>query len=478
MKKFAVFVLLTSLLIFPGTVSAYTTNMDASLVIGQQNFTSGIANQGGSAGANTLSTTLGTLVVNGKLLISDFGNHRVLIYNSIPSANNSPADIVIGQANFSSNSFNQGGSAGPNTLRNPNFLATDGQKLAVVDDGNNRVLIFNSIPIVNNASADVVVGQSNFTGVSPGTNSSSFFAPRGIAIFGNKLLVADETNNRILIWNTIPSTNGVAADVILTKGSASSNLNQPYQISVDGNGRLVEADRGNNRVLIWNSIPTVSDTLADVVVGQPDFSTTSTTPISSTKTNGPRGVIIDHDRLFIADRNNNRILVYNSVPVSNGASADIVIGQPNFAVGSANGGGSISSNVMSGPFAVNVYNNQLFVSEISNNRLLIFNNIVRGPGLSLAGSPTRQYDNIFRQFGTAVSDPLYVIHSVEYSVNGGSFSSAVPTDGTFDSVREDFHLDFNPTLNQPRDIHGDLIDGYTLRLRSFNSNVDVTDHLF
>jgi hypothetical protein len=54
---------------------------------------------------------------------------------------------------------------------------TDGNKLFVADILNQRVLIFNSIPTSNGASADVVVGQPNFTSNSSGTtaNTLNFF---------------------------------------------------------------------------------------------------------------------------------------------------------------------------------------------------------------------------------------------------------------------------------------------------------------
>ena len=42
----------------------------------------------------------GVWVQNGKLFVADTGNNRVMIWNSIPSKNNQPADLVLGQPNF------------------------------------------------------------------------------------------------------------------------------------------------------------------------------------------------------------------------------------------------------------------------------------------------------------------------------------------------------------------------------------------
>src|SRR3989304_7771817 len=120
--KFAFFLLLliSLSLSFPASsVLAYYTNMNASLVVGQQNFTSGSANQGGSAAANTLQSPVSAVVTGSKLIMSESANNRVLIFNSIPTTNNASADVVIGQPDFTSNSTNQGGSAAANTLNSP-----------------------------------------------------------------------------------------------------------------------------------------------------------------------------------------------------------------------------------------------------------------------------------------------------------------------------------------------------------------------
>ena len=48
-------------------------------------------------------------------------------------------------------------------LRNPTAVASDGVRLVVADTDSNRVLIWNTIPTQNNQPADVVVGQPDFT---------------------------------------------------------------------------------------------------------------------------------------------------------------------------------------------------------------------------------------------------------------------------------------------------------------------------
>ena len=80
------------------------------------------------------------------------------------------ADVVLGQPDLNKPDHKElNGNPAPivapsqNALRVPTGVATDGQRLVVADTDNNRVLIWNSIPTSNNQPADVVVGQSGFT---------------------------------------------------------------------------------------------------------------------------------------------------------------------------------------------------------------------------------------------------------------------------------------------------------------------------
>ena len=41
-----------------------------------------------------------TVTPNGKLVVTDSENHRVLIWNALPTANGQPADLVLGQADM------------------------------------------------------------------------------------------------------------------------------------------------------------------------------------------------------------------------------------------------------------------------------------------------------------------------------------------------------------------------------------------
>ncbi len=91
--------------------------------------------------ADDLAGVAGIFVVNGKLLVADSGHSRVLIWNSIPTASGTPADLVLGQADFTHCLRNGGGGLSASTLDKPVDVWTDGTRVAVVDMINQRVHI-------------------------------------------------------------------------------------------------------------------------------------------------------------------------------------------------------------------------------------------------------------------------------------------------------------------------------------------------
>jgi uncharacterized protein (TIGR03437 family) len=385
----------------------FLTGQAARAVIGQKYFTT----EDNNSSAAVLGGVSGLALWNGKLFVVDSNrvsaapiNHRVLIYNNILSQIPTPtaeikrvnsarcpvcgftADVELGQSDFSI----PDDGADPHTtqegLYTPTAVATDGTHLVVADTDNNRVLIWNTIPTSNNAPADLVLGQKDFTsytansgsGDSRVPNASSLRGPQGVWIQDGKLFVADNQNHRVLIWNTFPTANYQAADLVLgqpnlttatesdltkqeSAPTATSLLN-PVSVTSDG-VRLYVTDLGHNRVLIWNTIPTTNTAPADIAVGQPDLvsatsnnsykllsydSTTGVTKLekilcdsNGTDTNGdltfpslcgrtlsfPRYALSDGKRLFIADGGNDRVLVFNTIPTASGAKADAVLGQ-------------------------------------------------------------------------------------------------------------------------------------------------------
>ena len=197
-------------------------------------------------------------------------------------------NIVLGQPDFAfaSNLPNRT----QNGMNLPIAVASDGVHVAVADTANNRILIWNEIPTSNQQNADLVLGQPDFVTFnlpSPVT-ASNFRAPQGVWFSNGKFIVADTQNNRVLIWNTVPTKNNQPADLVLgspnfttvvnpdqttnTVTAAANTMLSPVSVTSDG-VHLFVADLGFSRVLIWHNVPTINDQPADIELGQQDMFT-------------------------------------------------------------------------------------------------------------------------------------------------------------------------------------------------------------
>jgi hypothetical protein len=504
-KVTLLFVVGIVLLFFPHPTFAYYTNMPASVVVGQSSFSGSSANQSGSTAANTLSGAYGVYSNGSNFIVGDPGNHRVLIFNSIPTSNNASANVVIGQTNFSNNTANQGGSTDANTLSTPRGMCSNGQKLIVVDNANNRVLVYNQIPTTNNASADVVIGQANFSGNSENQagsiGSNTLKAPRGAFCFGNKLLISDTNNNRILIFNQIPTSHNASADLVLGQpdfttgtsdfGGISVNgakvLEQPGGVWTDGT-RLLVADQGNNRILVFNSFPTENFAEADYVIGQVDKTSSAINQGGSANGNtlrGVRSVFSDGKRIFASDFSNHRILVFNSFPSQHNAGADLVLGQQDFVSVTANQGGGASATTLNGPSNDSLYiiGDKLLVTEFNNSRALIYENITSTPVFALS-SPESQPEGKVRLRGavTLGERGTYALQRIQANVNGEGFSNVTyKSGGTSDGAGitvYDFYHDFSPWAGVSSKDQYDSSKGYTVIVKAVSFNNDEQQRFF
>ncbi|ADO69215.1 hypothetical protein [Stigmatella aurantiaca] len=368
---------------------AFTSFQNASRVIGQNDFTSNSANQGGAAGPSTLNGPWGNpSFVGGKLYVSDLDSNRILGFNGLPTQNGAPANFVLGQPGFTSTTA----SAGRGGLSSMEGTSSEGTHLAVADKGNNRVLLYNTLPTDSNARPDLVIGQPDFDTTPLQCGASSLGLPEDVFIGHGKLLVADSANNRILIWNTLPTTNGQPADRVLGQASfttcagndvdgdgvrdltaTASTLLSPAGLWTDGT-RLLVADTGNNRVLIWNQFPTTNGQPADGVLGQTDF-TTRTSGVAANKLSAPYIVNSTGQQIFVAEYQNNRVLLWNQFPSAQGAPADAVLGQPDFTSNrrfDPPNGTLPSARSLYQPSGILLAAPYLVVSDYGNNRLLLF----------------------------------------------------------------------------------------------------------
>lgn len=124
-------------------------------------------------------------------------------------------------------------------------------------------------------------------------------------------------------------TTGQNADLVLgAKGfndsGGASLYNHPTGLATDGKSLLV-ADRWNNRILIWKTAPS-ANTPPDLVLGQSNFTTNNSGP-GLHQLNWPGSVAITPDgrKIAVADTNNDRVLIWNEFPDRNGAPANVTI---------------------------------------------------------------------------------------------------------------------------------------------------------
>ncbi|MBE9207105.1 hypothetical protein IQ244_11340 [Nostoc sp. LEGE 06077] len=248
------------------------SNVPADLVLGQDNFIDNEPNHGTQqATANTMHWPYGVFYHQGKLFVADTGNRRLLIWQQFPTENGQPADIVLGQPDMISRNENGGASPTAASMRWCHDIAIWHDNLVVTDAGNHRVMIWQGIPTENNAPCAVVLGQKSFDFVEMNQgvylpSASSLSMPYGVATTEEWLLVADTANSRLLGWKqpeSILELQGAIASAIIgqhTFQSKSENrnyglptrdsVNWPYGVKICGKTAVI-ADSGNNRVLLW-----------------------------------------------------------------------------------------------------------------------------------------------------------------------------------------------------------------------------------
>jgi len=318
--------------------------------------------------------------------------YRVMIWSAFPTSHGASASAVLGQANLTTCASQ---TASASSLNVPTKIFGFGTKLAVADFSNNRILIWNTLPTLNNTPADLVLGQTSFTGATATAGTQfGLSGPAGVWMDGSSLMVADKNNRSLRLWKQFPTANGQTYDSVnvwlctstdswcqsgaVPSVSSAASVGATSAIMV-GN-KLVAADAARHRVLVWNTFPTASNTAADVVIGQSNFTVSNPNgnnlefPTSSSLWN-PNKLATDGTRLFVVDNKNNRVLVWNTLPTSNNTAADLVLGQPNFSTRDSNPNGTLSAADFNGPASVAVSGSKLIVADPKNNRVLIWNTL-------------------------------------------------------------------------------------------------------
>ena len=113
----------------------------------------------------------------------------------------------------------------------------------MVDQGNNRVLIWNKLPRETGVAADVVVGQKDFFSREPNSGKGykracqeGMYFPTDVVCGDMGMFVSDTGNNRVLYWKEVPTENGQLPDLVL--GQVNFNDNKANRV-VEGEATAV-----------------------------------------------------------------------------------------------------------------------------------------------------------------------------------------------------------------------------------------------
>jgi DNA-binding beta-propeller fold protein YncE len=381
-------------------VPAYAASpYNASNVLGQTgasgavSFTTADANDGmndqGLSLADGGDTALDS--TNHRLFVAEGNNNRVLVFN-LDSGNellDRTADAVLGQTDFvtSSQATTQNG------LSTPNGILYDavGDRLFVSDSGNNRIMVFNVAAITDGENAVNVLGQTLFTTATAATTQSELSGSSYMAYDSatKRLFVSDSFNNRVLVFDVTAITNGENAVNVLgqtdfvtsTASTTQSTVDRATGLAFDSaTNRLFVGDGQGDRVLVFDVDPAVliaNNTGTDgpnatKVLGQTNF-TNFTDGQAQNRLRSPGGLGFDSStsRLFVSDGGNNRVMVFNVAAITDGENAVNVLCQTTYGPDTA----ATTQGGCSGPGSslYDATSKHLFVTDRSNNRIMVFN---------------------------------------------------------------------------------------------------------
>jgi hypothetical protein len=131
----------------------------------------------------------------------------------LPTKDGQPADLELGQPDFTAAQPNRGGAPGAATLSFPAAALIEGDALFVADSGNNRVLRWQALPATSGTSADAVLGQLDFANRLAGSDPTDLVrlaGPVALASDGARLYVADRDLGRVVAFD-LPAAGGAAS---------------------------------------------------------------------------------------------------------------------------------------------------------------------------------------------------------------------------------------------------------------------------
>ncbi len=297
------------------------------LVMGQDNLEENEANRRGLVGSGSLFYPMGICSGDDQhVFVADKDNHRVLIWKKVPFSDGWNADISLGQSHMDERQPNRGDfeNVQADSLSFPTgvFFDAEEERIFVVDQGNNRVLIWNSLPRETGQAPDVVIGQKDFVSREPNAGKGArracpegMYFPTDVVCGHTGLFVSDTGNNRVLYWKEVPTENGQPADLVFGQiGFADNNHNRHAEANAstlnDPSGLWLEEEENPEWVP-----PDEREEAEEASAEEENVVEEDADGVEQAEEQREEEIPEYLFKLFIADRGNSRVVVWNELPV-------------------------------------------------------------------------------------------------------------------------------------------------------------------
>jgi hypothetical protein len=371
------------------------------VVLGQVDFDSDGTVTGATGAYRPSAVNFG----HGGLAIASHSHHRVLVWDQVPQQNGEAASRVLGQADFDGTSPNApNGTPSASSLRYPRSVTpADDGGWVVTDYWNRRVLSYDGPIATAGASASAVLGQPDFStrytgGKAP--DGFGFDSSHAAAVSADHLIVSARYNGRLLVLDKNKPGASSSAIAVIGKPdktttctnsdclgpATATSVREPTGVAVDAQGRLYVADRYRDRVLVYGSVPLQDGAAADFVLGQSSLETMDIDPDMKLNIEQPAGLAVHGDKLYVTELGHNRVTVLDLPITKNRQAASFVIGPPDFATVSA----GTSAQALWAPIGVYTDGNRLFIAEYGNRRVLVYDPVPTANGampVAVLGQP-------------------------------------------------------------------------------------------
>ncbi len=240
----------------------------------------------------------------GRLFIADTFNHRIRRVDP-------ETGLICTVAGTGQTKWTEDGGPGTTaTLNEPVALALYGSKLYIADQSNNRVRLLDLESQVLTTVAGT--GESGYNGDGMLATDASLAGPSGLAFdLAGNLYIADTFNGRIrmivLETGIISTCVGDGSEFRYERGANEQAVavSRPYGIAITSQGHVLITDSDNHLIRRWDPQNKVMSLLAGT--GQATFSGDGAVPTDSAL-NFPFGVAVDPmGNVAIADTFNHRV---------------------------------------------------------------------------------------------------------------------------------------------------------------------------